>query len=75
MTNAFLPHSRAATLNSFWLIIYTGLVIGRALTNVYNLQVSFYSASNMSALLKVKKGIPKTISILVLARFLLNYIR
>lgn len=44
---------------------YTYLVVGKALAGVYNLQVSSRSANNMSALLKVRKSIPKITYILV----------
>lgn len=43
------------------------LIVGMASAAVYLLQASFLSANRMSALKRVKKGIPKTMSMPALA--------
>lgn len=65
-TKAFLPKSKVAVTNFFWLIIYTRIIVGKALTGMYDLQISFCSTNNMSSFLRVKKSIFKITSILLL---------
>lgn len=58
---------KAAAVNSFFPISSTCLVVKRVSTIVYNLQLSFHSKKLIFALLKVRKGIYKTISVLMSA--------
>lgn len=61
--------SRANLANSFLVMGLALLIVDKASMIVYDLQISFFSYSTNStfALLKAKKGIPKTTSILVSA--------
>ncbi len=60
--------SKAALANSLLLMSLTPIAVGKASVAMYDLQVSFSnSANSMSALLRDKKGILRTTSILVSA--------
>lgn len=48
-------------------MILIRLIINKALSDIYDFQISFNSANNIFALLKAKKSISKIIAILILA--------
>ncbi len=63
-----LSSTRAALANFLLSMSLTQLVVDRASAVVYDLQVSFPSSANlMSTLLRDRKGIPRTTSMLVSA--------
>lgn len=60
--------SSAAFANSLLLISFTLLVVGKAFAVVQDLWISFSSSINLTfALLRARKGIPRTTSMLMSA--------
>lgn len=67
MTKVSLHKFKTAATNFFWPMTYICLIVSKVLADMYDFQINFCSANNMSILLKVKKNILKMMSTLVLA--------
>lgn len=61
----FLDRFNVATTNVSQLMICIYLIVSKALTKVYNVQVGFRSLNSMFALLKILKSISEMILILM----------
>lgn len=66
-TKVLKSSSNTVWANFFFSMSSTHLVVGKTLAVVENFWVSFFFANWISALLKVMKNIPRTMSILILA--------